>query len=84
MGEERHTKWTPDHRTYGEPLEVKVSDCVLLGTVEVGGLEGGRTSTIRLVPSVMTTGDTPNCSDVTTVAVLKMLLEKVRTKVRIE
>jgi hypothetical protein len=50
--------------------------------VELRGLEGGRTSTIRLVPNVMTSVDTPNSFDVASVAVLKMLLEKVRVKVR--
>lgn len=61
---------------------MKVSEGVLLGTVELRGLEGGRTSTIRLVPNVMTSGDTPNSFDVASVAVLKMLLEKVRVKVK--
>lgn len=77
-----HTQGTPYHRTYGESLETKVSDNVHNDTVEVRESESGRTSTIRLVPNVMTSVDTPNSSDVTTVAVLKMLLEKVRTKVR--
>lgn len=61
---------------------MKVSEDVLLGTVELRGLEGGRTSTIRLVPNVMTSGDTRNSFDVASVAVLKMLLEKVRVKVK--
>ena len=45
---------------------------------------GGRTSTISAVPSVMTSVDTPNSFDVTCVAVLNMLLEKVRVKVKVE
>lgn len=80
----RRTEGTPEHRTYGKTLKVKVNESVLIGTVEVRGSEGGRTSTIRLVPSVMTSGDTPNSFDVASVAVLKMLLEKVRVKVKME
>ena len=80
--ERRRTKGTPEHRTYGETLKVKVSESVLIETVELRELEGERTSTIRLVPNVMTSGDTPNSFDVAPVAVLKMLLEKVRVKVR--
>lgn len=45
---------------------------------------GGQTSTISDVPSVMTSVDTPNSFDVTCVAVLNMLLEKVRVKVKVE
>ena len=45
---------------------------------------GGRTSTISAVPSVMTSVDTPNSFEVTCVAVLNMLLEKVRVKVMVE
>lgn len=80
--ERRRTEGTPNYRTYGETLTVKVSESVPIGTVEVRGFKGGRTSTIRAVPSVMTSGDTPNSFDVTSVAVLKMLLKKVRVKVR--
>lgn len=51
----------------------EVSESVLIETVEVRGLEGGRTSTIRLVLNVITSGDTPSSFDVASVAVLKIL-----------
>jgi len=78
------TEGTPEHGTYGETLKMRVSECVVVVVVEGRGLGGGRTSTISEVPSVMTSVDAPNCSDVAWVAVLKMLLEKVRVKVKAE
>ena len=38
--------------------------------MEAGGPGDGRTSTVRLVASAITIGDTPNCSDVTAVGSL--------------
>ena len=45
---------------------------------------GGRTSTISAVLNVVTSVDTAKSFDVTRVAVLNMLLEKVRVKVMVE